>query len=1196
MSATVLREIAAFELRHHLRQPLFWVCLLFFSAMAFGAVTTDAVTIGGAIGNVNRNASFVVMQTLVILSILGVFAVTAFVSNAVYRDFESRMYPVFFTTSMKKSEYLLGRFAGSLSVTFLIFVGVAAAIAIGGKMPWLEPGRVGPFLPGAYLFALLVFVFPNLLVMGAIFFAIASLTRSLLHTYAGMAVFFVLYLIALTLMSDVSDVTYAALIDPFGAAAFFHATAYWTVAEKNVALPPLWGTLLANRLAMLIVAVGVLCLTALRFRMGEVARGRARGVERDEAAAGERPLAVSTEPRVVRQSFRRSDAVRAFFQLTRLEISCIVRGLPFLVILFLGVVNTIASTSAREEVLGTPVYPVTYLMIEGIQGAYLIFALLVLTLYSGETAWRERSLRLDGVLDALPVPIGVTWAAKLASLLCALLLLLTAAGATTVVMQLAEGYQRIEPLLYFKALYLEIGSSLALVVVLAFFVQALTGSKYFGFLLMILYYVSLAVLPALHIEHHLLSYATAPPSIYSDMNGYGHFAAPLFWFTLYWALFAGLLVVATHLLWPRGAEIQLGMRLRSAGRRLTKPVATVAAALLLGLLATGGNIYYNTCRLNPYRTQQDDEQRASELEKKYKYLESVAQPRIVDIKATVDIYPRQREAHIAGTYTLVNKTEAPISDLHVLVPAGIETDRIDVPGADLAATDAPLGYRRYHLKTPLPPGGSLPMEFATRIINRGFVNGHSDTKVVANGTFFDNMDTFPHLGYARWDELKDSATRKKYGLPPVVRMPKIDDVRARGNTYFSQEADWLTFAATVSTDADQIAIAPGYLQREWSEGGRRHFRYEMDAPILDFFAFQSAAYMVKRDRWNDVAIEIYYHADHEYNVDRMIDGVKKSLDYFTASFSPYQHRQLRIVEFPRYQRFAQSFPNTIPYSESVGFITDLRDPEAVDLVVAGTAHEVAHQWWGHQVIGGDVQGSTMLSETLAEYSALMVMEKAYGAEKMRKLLRYELDRYLKGRGGELVEELPLALVENQPYIHYHKGSLVMYALKDYIGEQALNGALSAFVKKAAFQGPPYASSRDLIELIRAAVPPDRQGIIADLFERITLYDLRATEATAVARSDGAFTVKLAVEARKLQADGQGGETPGAVDDWIDVGVLADGEAGTDRVLALEKRHLTQPREEFELTVRERPARAGIDPLNKLIDRNPDDNTVAVAGQ
>ena len=197
----------------------------------------------------------------------------------------------------------------------------------------------------------------------------------------------------------------------------------------------------------------------------------------------------------------------------------------------------------------------------------------------------------------------------------------------------------------------------------------------------------------------------------------------------------------------------------------------------------------------------------------------------------------------------------------------------------------------------------------------------------------------------------------------------------------------------------------------------------------------------------------------------MISATQKSLDYYTAQFTPYQHKQVRILEFPNYASFAQSFANTIPFSESIGFIADLRDKEDIDYVFYVTAHEMAHQWWGHQVTAANVQGSSMLIESLSQYSALMVMEKEYGRGKMRRFLRYELDRYLSSRGGEKIEELPLMRVENQQYIHYRKGSLVFYRLRDEIGDRD-------------------DVARGLRHLLRrepkmAAVRPDRHDAVAD---------------------------------------------------------------------------------------------------------------------
>jgi ABC-2 type transport system permease protein len=615
----------------------------------------------------------------------------------------------------------------------------------------------------------------------------------------------------------------------------------------------------------------------------------------------------------------------------------------------------------------------------------------------------------------------------------------------------------------------------------------------------------------------------------------------------------------------------------------------VGVVALVAFTVVGSYIFYNTNVLNAYETTKAGEQRLAEYEKKYKQYESIAQPRITDVTADVDIYPEERRVVVRGTYALENRSGEPISQLHITLSPELTVRRLDVPGT-IELEDR--SYRIYRLNEPMQPGARFQLPFEVAIENEGFRNDRGSTAVVYNGSFFNNYEAFPTIGYVSASELQDRSKRRKYGLDPIQRMPKISDEAARQNNYISRQADWINFRTTVSTSADQIALAPGYLQKEWVENGRRYFHYEMDSPILGFWAYLSARWEVRRDQWNGVAIEVYYDSKHPYNVDRMIDGVKKSLDYFTANFGPYQHRQVRIVEFPRYARFAQAFPNTIPFSESIGFIANLKDEEAIDYVFYVTAHEVAHQWWAHQVIGANVQGATVLSETLSQYSALMVMEKEYGPEKMRRFLKYELDHYLQGRGGELVEELPLYLVENQPYIHYRKGSVVMYALRDAIGEDRLNEALRNFRDEVAFQQPPYTTSLELLAHLRKATPPDRQQLLSDLFERIVLYDIRATDVTYRQRADGRYVVLITGEGRKFESDGKGVESELELDDWIDIAVLGETQKGRKKeetVLFLEKRRLNGPQLSVEVVVDQLPVRAGFDPFNKMIDRNPDDN-------
>jgi aminopeptidase N len=324
----------------------------------------------------------------------------------------------------------------------------------------------------------------------------------------------------------------------------------------------------------------------------------------------------------------------------------------------------------------------------------------------------------------------------------------------------------------------------------------------------------------------------------------------------------------------------------------------------------------------------------------------------------------------------------------------------------------------------------------------------------------------------------------------------------------------------------------------------------------------------------------------------MMKGMKLALDYCTKNFSPYQNKTVRIVEFPRYAMFAQSFPASIPYSEAIGFIArvDRSSDQDVDYPLYVTAHEVAHQWWAHQVIGGDVQGATMLSESLAQYTALMVMKHEVGADQMKKFLKYEMDRYLIGRATERKKELPLERVENQQYIHYEKGSIVFYALQDYIGEDKVNQVLHDYVKDVAFQNPPYTNAAELVERLRKVVPPEYAYLIHDLFETITLYENRALSATYRQTPEGKYEVKLKVASKKLRASELGEETDVPLADWIDIGVLD----AKGKPLYLSKHKIDRSESEFTLVVDQLPAKAGIDPLNKLVDRKPDDNTIAVS--
>jgi ABC-2 type transport system permease protein len=267
-------------------------------------------------------------------------------------------------------------------------------------------------------------------------------------------------------------------------------------------------------------------------------------------------------------------------------------------------------------------------------------------------------------------------------------------------------------------------------------------------------------------------------------------------------------------------------------------------------------------------------------------------------------------------------------------------------------------------------------------------------------------------------------------------------------------------------------------------------------------------------------------------------------------------------------------------------------PDDIDMPFYVTAHEVAHQWWGHQIIGANVQGSVIMSETMSQYAALMVMEKEYGKESMRKFLKYEMDRYLMGRTFEGKGELPLMLCENQQYIHYNKGSVVMYALKDFIGEENLNAAIRAYLNTNKFGGPPYTNSLEFVAFIKQATPDSLQYLVTDMFEKITIYENYVSMLDYKKQNDSTYKVTITVGAAKFYNDNIGKSTRATVNDYMDVGIFANntikGIAG-EKVLRMQRIKMDKPEKTFEFVVNEKPVSAGIDPFLKLIDRTPANN-------
>ncbi|MCB9082154.1 MAG: peptidase M1 [Lewinellaceae bacterium] len=1203
-------EILRFEWRYRRGRPATYA---YFGILFLFGLITAIYGNSPASEKTFANAPWSIGLMLIIISIFASLIASAVMGVPLYRDIEHQVKDYYFTYPISEKGYLLGRYLGSLMVLLLISLGLPAGLlvgfALGPHLGLSSAEHFGPLILKGYWYHTLAYYWPNLILTGTIFFALVAFTKNVMSTYVASLLLLVGYLAGTTISQDLDNKLLADLLDPFAFNTFLNTTKYWTPVEQNTQVAALTGHLLWNRLIWGGVAISVFAITLWRF---DFQRFWAEKLSKREVKTA---LPLSTDLRrplpKVQQVFTNAHSWQQLFRLGWLEFTNIVRDRYFLAMICGGVLFLILDSFFGNTIYGTPSLPTTYFMVELKDFDYGLFAFIIIIFFAGEAIHRDRSVKFNGIADALPVPNWVIYGSKFIALSLVAFVLANLVMVSGVLFQTMNGYFDYQFPMYIKDLwFIEFPEYLQLAL-LTLFVHTMINSKFTGHIVTIgIWLAMFGIRDFAEYDFNMLFYSYVPGYTLSDMNGFGHFWTSLNSFNAYWLSFGAILLIIGFLFWTRGAEDHFRVRRQVARQRFQLLPALGIGLFTILFAGNGAWVYRNTAVLNTYRTSKESKVLRADYEKQYSKYLWIVQPKITDVKVEFDLLPTERKALAKGHFLLVNKSDQQIDSLHLNFGSPEyhrEIKRFTLDGKNPVALleDKRLGYSIYQIPGGMAPGDTMRWEMELDLQFQGFPNSGSGREFVYNGTF-SGLGVFPGFGYDPSSELTSDIDRKKYELPEKdYQAPPADDPKGLSRLLFNDDADYITFEATVSTDPDQIAIAPGYLQKEWTQGGRRYFHYVMEGEMDYFFNISSARYAVHRDTWSNPDgttgnIEIYHHPTHTTNLDRFTNGVKASMEYYSRAFGPYQYRQMRILEFPRYATFAQSFPNTVPYAESFGWVGDFSDPDDTDYAFYVTAHEVAHQWWGHQVTPSATRGANQISESMAEYSALMVLKKTYGVEAMQKFLKYGLDRYLSGRSNESKFEKTLLDNDNQAYVWYSKGSLVLYALQDYVGEDRLNEAFQRFLAATKFrQAPPYATSLEWYRYIQEATPDSLQYFLRDNFEQIALYENRVDDVEVKEIAKGTYEVTLSIDSKKIYYDGNGNILrEGKEPNLIEIGLLGP-ESKNDQGMTrqnpvyLQKHWLKPGRQTLTIIVSEKPLKAGIDPFNKLIDRIPDDNVKGI---
>lgn len=1165
----MLSALFRFEIRYHFRQLTFRIAVLLFLGLGLLGVHGN---FGGS--DVHVNAPYVITYIISILSLFSIFVSTLFCANVVLRDTTYGMDAVLFTTAVKRFPYFSVRFLGLVLAVLLILCASVIGMLVGALLA--DSSHLGAFNPVYFIQPLLVFGIPNILFVCSIIFCTAVLTRDVRATYAAGVLLYILYMASAILGNSPFFATSALktstpgllplLSDPFGLSIFFGDTRSWSVLQRNQQVFPFGGTLLLNRLLWTACSCLLLAVTYryFVFRLPVARKGKQSGTDEIKT-----PVVYYSQRLVYPEGF--SYAWNSFRSQFRLETISMFKHIPFLlmVAMWIFIFSVELKDSLLNGVYGIQLYPATNIIVESLLPVRP--AMLLIIFYAAELSTRERSSNTQSLLYSTPVSNTMIWAAKCSTLALLIAILITANITIGLVMQISKGYWHIDLPLY-ASLYYYSGFPLFLFTILTLFIHTLTPNKYLGMLLNLFAAAILIFGRQFGIEHYLLRYAQTPRISCSAMSGFGYYAHAFNWYMLYWSALAALLSLLTVGLWQRSRYI--------TNRWQQLRIKLVWLVPLTVFLATGGFIYYKTNIEGGYKNSKARLNWQARYEQRYRPLADLPQPVITTVKTSVDLYPEQGKYTVKGAFKLRNASPVPISKIWVSTDPEVTSCSVYLPGVAHATHDKTFNQHLYDLKTPLLPGATTTLQFSMEVIRSGFTPFNSEHTVASNGTYIELEKYLPLLGYNDGLEINDKASRKANGLPEQTQPLPAD------SSYHL-----IDFETTVSTTHRQYVVTTGVLQKSWTDNKRQYFHYKTTAPVNCMFALSSARYEIKKETYKGVNFSILFHPGQTANLPIMMRAMKDAIDYCSQHFGPYPYKQLILAELPQYKGAATAYPGVVFSAENICFQSDFSDSNKVNQAYGIIAHEVAHQWWANKLSPVFQPGAALLTETLAQYTEAMLMEHAFGKMFMRKYLRTENQLYFS-LGYTDEQEQPLVSTSGQAFVHYQKGSLAMYALKETLGEERLNKALHRLLDKHAYPGI-KATADDLLNELYQEASESEIRLIKDWLERVIAYSLKVETVSCKRLPNGQYKLQLNVHVDKTDRNNNRSLPP---DENIDIAVfdIPSGELdGHSTPIYLQKHHFSGNLTSLSLTVNKPPKTVAIDPYCYMPDANQSDNLAEV---
>jgi hypothetical protein len=201
--------------------------------------------------------------------------------------------------------------------------------------------------------------------------------------------------------------------------------------------------------------------------------------------------------------------------------------------------------------------------------------------------------------------------------------------------------------------------------------------------------------------------------------------------------------------------------------------------------------------------------------------------------------------------------------------------------------------------------------------------------------------------------------------------------------------------------------------------------------------------------------------DPKARLRELADEIGAAMEFMSANFGPPPLKTLIVSPIPG--TFGQGFPGLL-YLSTLAYIDPSEYPSPLHTESQRRffsellhAHEVAHQWWGNLVVPGGYQDDWLM-EALANYSALMFLEKRKGRKALEEVLDEYRQHLLAERSeGKTVESAGPIVLGARLYssqtanswraILYEKGAWIVHMLRVRMGDAAFMKMLNAVAQR-----------------------------------------------------------------------------------------------------------------------------------------------------